>query len=86
MTATATTEIQAIADQHGLDAARINAVIDTLGDHRITSPRVEGDWLVWDVTRDERTMAKFADRLKRQYRASFMRRGRVGVHRDSLAA
>lgn len=70
----------------GIDTAKLNQVEEILGEHRIANPRVEGDWLVWDLMRDERTVAKRFDRLKRVHRASFMRRGRVGVHVDELAA
>lgn len=46
--------------------------------HRVENFRVDGDWVVADTTKSERTMAKHANRFKDTVRASFCRSGRAG--------
>lgn len=62
------------------DRKNIETMAETYG-HRIDldTLRVSGGWIVADITVSERTAAKFAERLRRQVRASFLRDGRCGI-------
>jgi hypothetical protein len=75
-----------LATEHSLDPESLAIIVDILGDHRVANPRVEGEWLVWDLQVSERTMEKRFRRLKSHYSASFMRPGRIGVHTWNLAS
>lgn len=65
-------------------ATHIDRVQD-IAAHRIKSPRVEGDWMIWDCNVSVQTMGKFVARAKAAgYRSAFVRPGRFGVHLDDI--
>lgn len=68
-----------------LIASRIAGLVEIVDEHRIAAPRLEGDWLVWDLRVSEQTASKFVARAKsRGYRSTTARRGRLVVHVDDL--
>jgi hypothetical protein len=62
------------------DAKIMACIMDILGPHRVANPREEGEWLVWDLRVSERTLEKRFRKLKARYPASFLSRGRIGIH------
>lgn len=82
----ATTDAALIFDaDESLIAGRIAGLVEIVDAHRIERPRIEGDWLVWDLTVSEQTADKFVGRAKsRGYRSTTARRGRLVVHIDDL--
>jgi hypothetical protein len=66
-------------------AERIARLVEIVDEHRVAKPRLDGEWLVWDITVSEQTMAKFVSRAKSAgYRSLFCRDGRFGLHIDAL--